>query len=272
MLDQVVLQTSNPMTLNVTAVDPDEILVVQSISGLTSNGANLYTGELAREGGYYQGRRAKNLTPTIKLKLNPDYANDISVTQIRQLLYGMFYDPTPDSDGVQVLLKDSELPDMYFIGYTENINTEQFVKEQTAMVSMVCLEAYLYAPAETTQADAVGWTSLAIDYEGGAAAGLEMTVKIKTATNTVIVDLNGRKLTLTRAANYAVNDILVINTVQGSRKITLNGVDIMAQLTSDSIWLQLDRPANLIKTSGAVAGDGKAALMSYKYRGKWWGI
>lgn len=272
MLDQLVLQTTNPLTLNITAVDPDEILVVKSISGLTSGGVTPYTGDFAREGGYYQGRRAKNLTPTITLKLNPDYKNEISVSAIREILYRTFYDPQLESDAIPILLKDDELADRILYGYTEDINTEQFSKEQTAMVSMVCTDPYLKSAAETSAADAAGWLSLPIAYDGSAATGMEMTIKVKTATNTVTVNLNGKILQLVVPGTYAVNDIIVINTTGGSRKITLNGVDVMAHMTAPSVWLQLDRSANLIKTSGAVDGDGKAALMSYKFRSSWWGI
>lgn len=144
MLDQVVLQTANPMTLNITAADPNEILVIKSISGLTSTKVGLFTGDFSTEGSYYQGRRPEKLTPVITFKINPNYADDISVSDVRQLLYRMFYEPQPGSDGVKVILKDDKLPDLYFVGYVEDINTDQFTKSQTAQVSLVAMDSYLF--------------------------------------------------------------------------------------------------------------------------------
>lgn len=272
MLDQVVINALTPMTLNITAVEPDEILVVTSISGLTSGGVTQYMGELAREGGYYQGRRAKNLTPVINLKMNPDYANNVSVSAIREKLYRTFYNPNPGVDGVVVTLKDDELTDRVFVGYTENINTDQWVKEQTAQVSMTCVEAYLKSATPTGLTDPVGWNTLAIDYDGSAPTGWEMTLEIKTNTNRVVVDLNGHKLTLDSPASYLAGQQIYINTIQGSRKIILDGVDIMAHLAPNSEWLKLDRPVNTIKVSGPVDGDAKASLISYRFQSLWWGI
>lgn len=272
MLDQLVLQSTSPVTLNVTEVDPDEMLVVQSISGLTSGGVSQYMGDFASEGSYYQGRRAKNLNPVITLKLNPDYAGDVSIAKIRDILYRMFYDPIVDSDGLPCVIKDDEFPDRYFIGYTEDINTTQFSKEQTAMVSMTTTEAYLKSSAETSAADAVGWISTPIAYDGSADTGIEFTINVKVATATIFIDLNGKVMRLNSPTTYAVNDLIVVNTNKRSRKITLNGVDVMAHLASTSVWLTLDRAANTLKTYGGAGGDGKTAIMNYKFRSSWWGV
>lgn len=270
MLTQVVIQSSSPTTLNVEDVDPDEILILKNITGLSAKGLTLFTGEFARDGGYYQGRRAGRRNPVFTFKLNPNYAEDIEVSDIRELLYKMFLQPQVGSDAVQVLLKDDRKPDRYFIGYTEDIDTEMFSKTQTAMVSMLCTDPYLRSADEISDSDVAGWISVPLVYDGSAETGLELELKVITANSQITVDLNGQLMVLT--GTFAVNDIITINTSQGERYIRKNGVDIMASLSSASRWHALSAVANTLKVYSTVENDGKVRAMSYSYRSAWWGI
>lgn len=270
MLNQVVLGTVGVMTIDIDQVDPDEILLIKSISGLSAADLTLFTGEFARDGGYYQGRRAVKRNPVITFKMNPDYKNDVSISDIREQLYRMFLEPTPDSDGVKVLLKDDRRPDRYFIGYTETINTDMWAQEQTAQVSMLCVDPYLKSNDLTTDTDAVGWTSLPLEYDGSAATGLDLWLKVINATTEINIDLNGVKMTL--EGSFAPADIIQVNTVTGSRAIRQNGSDVMASLTGGSRWLQLNQQFNTLKVYGSVEGDGDVVLNTYTYRSSWWGI
>lgn len=270
MLETVVVESVVPLTFNITDVDPNEMLVVKSISGLTSAKVGLFTGDFATEGSYYQGRRGEKLTPVITLKMNPDYANDVEVSDIRELLYRTFYNPQPGSDGVKVLLKDDRKPDRYFVGYTEDINTDQFSRDTSVQIAMQCMDSYLFSNVATVALEPSGWTSTPIPYDGSARTGLEVTMKVNTATSVLTLDLNGNKMVLNR--NFAVNDVVKINTRKGERAITVGGVDIMAALTPTSPWIQLDRPDNTIKAYGSAVGDGKVVITGYNFRSQWWGI
>jgi hypothetical protein len=270
MLDTVVVESANPLTLHITDVDPSEMLVVKSISGLTSAKVGLFTGDYAGEGSYYQGRRGERLTPVITLKMNPDYANDVEVSDIREILYRAFYEPQPDSDGVKVVLKDDRKPDRYFIGYTEDINTDQFSQSREVQISMVCMESHLASYSETAGSDAVGWNTLPVVYDGSARTGLAMTLKVGSDTDVLTVELNGKKMTLNRS--FLAGQTVTINTKKGQRAIQVNGADIMAALTPTSVWHQLDRPNNLFKIYGSVEGDAGAVMTAYNFRSMWWGI
>lgn len=270
MLDTVVVESVNPMTLHITDVDPNEMFVLKSISGLTSAKVGLFTGDFAGEGSYYQGRRGEKLTPVIKLKLNPDYEQDIEVSDLREILYRTFYEPQPGSDGVKVVLKDDRKPDRYFVGYTEDIDTDQFSQTQDVQISMVCMDAYLFSDLATSASDAVGWTSLPVAYDGSTRTGLEMIFKVNVATSSMTIDINGSKMTLDR--DFLVGDIITINTQKGERSIRVGMEDIMASLAPTSVWLQLDRPDNTIKAYGTAESDGKVVMTSYDFRSRWWGV
>mgnify|MGYP001550054659 CR=1 FL=1 len=272
MLTSVVLESSVPMTLNVGDVDPDDLVVIKSISGLSPADVTLFTGDFARDGGYYQGRRAVKRNPVFNLKLNADYASDIEISDIRESLYRQFYEPQSMTDGLQVRLVDDRKPDRYFIGYTEGWVGEIFDQSPSAQISMICVDPMLKSVANTTGANPAGWVSVPIDYEGSADTGIDVTIKVTSVVNQVVLENNGVLMKISKPTNFAVNDIIEINTVIGSRAITLNGVDIMGSLTGDSGWVMLTQAANTLNAYGLVAADGKAVVTAYSYRASWWGV
>lgn len=277
MLTSIIVGTTSPTEFKIEDADPNEILIVKSITGLTGPDVTLFTGDYAGDGGYYQGRRAGAMHPTITFKMNPDYANDIEVSDIRKMLYKMFREPAATSDGVQVVLKDDRDPDRYFIAYTDKIDTEPFSQTQTAQVSMVSVYPYLLSVTPVDVVNAGGFSSVPITYDGTADVGFYVKTKIVTAVNTVTIDLNGVTMQIVNpTGNFAVNDIIEVSTVMGSRYIrkTTSGVttDIMAMLTSTSTWLQLNTASETLKVYGTAVADGKAVGTEYKYNSTWWGI
>ncbi len=281
MLRQVVLETSTPMVFNIEGVNPEDVLIIKSISGLSSTSATLFTGEFATEGGYYQGRRSGKRNPVFTFKMNPDYVNDIAISDIREMVYDAFHQPSEDSDGVKVVLQDDRRPDRYFIGYTESIDSSQFERNQTIMVSMVCTEFFLQSYAEVNQTNPAGWSERTFDYDGSAPVGLEMTAKVITDWDQVKFDLNGQILRLDTPDSkrgFLANDVLVINTQLGTREVTLINVvtgdpeGAMGYLTADSKFLKLRKGSNTLKVYGETENDGKAKLTGLRYRSAWWGI
>lgn len=276
MLTQVIVQSSTPMTLKVEDIDPDEILILKSITGLSPEGITLFMGDFARDGGYYQGRRVGKRNVVMGLKLNPNYTTDIEISDIRELLYKTFLEPLQGSDAVQVTLDDDRKPDRYFIGYCEAINTEMWSKEQTAFVTLVCPDPYLRSAALTSASDAAGWISTPVTYDGSAETGLIAQLKVVTATPSLYLELVSGAVTqqmrLDSTPNFAVNDIIDINTTQGQRSIKQNGADIMAKLNTTSTWMKLNEASNTLRTHGGVVADGKSKIMSYSFRSAWWGV
>lgn len=272
MLTQVILQSSTPMTLDIDNADPDEVLILTSISGLSPADLTLFTGDFARDGGYYQGRRATKRNPVFNFKINPDYLLDVSVSDVRESLYRTFLEPQALTDGLQVTLKDDRKPDRYFICYTEKWNGEIFEKSPKAAISTVCVDPYLRSVLETNEVNAGGWVSVPFTYDGSADTGIEVTIKVQAITDQVVLSINGQLMTLSKPDNFAVDDIIVINTSTGSRQITLNGTDVMALLTASSKWLTLNTSAITLSTYGTVAADGDAVITEYTFRSAWWGV
>lgn len=263
MLTEVVLETTNPTSLKILDADPEEILIVTSISGLSPADVTLFTGDFARDGGYYQGRRVQKRNPVFNFKLNPDYAQDIDVSDVRDILYRQFLEPSPNQDGVQMRFIDDRRPDRYLIGYTEKIETELFAKDQIASVSTLCVDPYFKAVAEVLQEDSAGWVSTPVNYDGSADTGLEISLRVTVAGTQVTVSLAGKTMTL--IGTFAQGDIIRINTVIGQRAVQKNSTDVMGYLTAASQWLYLSQESSTLSATNAV-------ITSYRYRSAWWGL
>lgn len=268
MLQTVILETENPMSLSIGDADPDELLNIKNISGLTAEGVTLFTGDFSKEGGYYQGRRSGQRNPVITFKLNQDYAGDIDVSDIRDLLYTNFLEPALDSDGVQIRLVDDRRPDRYLTAYTETMPTEVFTNRPELQVSMVCVDPYLKS-VDAVSDSSGGWFTLPITYEGSAKTGMVFQIAVLSETDYVYIENNGKIMTL--YGPFITGDVLDINSILRERYIELNGVRRIAVLQAGSSWLELRRGVNNI----AVSGDGGslfASMTAYEYRAAWWGI
>lgn len=266
MLTQVVLMTPEPKTFDIDSVDPEEIIIVKSISGLTPADLTIYTGDYARDGGYYKGRRVGKRNPVFNLKLNPDYKNDIALSDIREMLYEWFL----SEENLRVVLKDDRRPDREFVGYTEKLEPDLFARETNAMISMICVDPYLNSVNSVLVNEPSGVVTTPVNYEGSAKAGLRLRIKVNSATSQVNAVIGTQRMTFSGA--FIANDIIDVNTVQGSRYIRLNGVDKMASLISGPNWLEFLKGVNSLGAYGSVVGDGKAVITQYEYRAAWWGI
>lgn len=270
MLTEAIIQTSTPTSLKIDGVSQDEILILESISGLSDVKVNLFTGEFAREGGYYQGRRAEPRNPVFNFRIQPNYADNIMANNIRELLYRMFMEPQRDSDRVQILLKDDELPDRYVIAYTETIQADMFAKEMKAQCGLVTVDAYLRSAEETHVTSENGWLSRPVHYEGSADTGVEMIMKVVYSCDQVRVTNGSETMVLT--GPFVKDDVIEIRTTQGGRAIIVNGIEDMARLTPSSPWISLNANENVFQAYANQPKDGRVLLHSYRYRAAWWGI
>lgn len=270
MLTEAIIQTSTPTSLKIDDADPDEILVLQSISGLSDVKVTQFMGDFAREGGYYQGRRADPRNPVFNFKIQENYTEGITPNKVRELMYRMFMEPQRDSDQVQVLLKDDELPDRYFIGYTETINAPMWEKETLAQCSLRTTDAYLRSALEVEEQNPLGWFSVPVKYEGSADTGLSVIIRVDFYTPSVHLTNGPDAMVLN--GPFEPGTFIQIVTTPGTREVTINGEDRINALTPDSPWLTLRERDNVLKTYGATPDDGCSVLIYYGYRAAWWGI
>lgn len=274
MLTEAIIQTSPPTSLKINGADQDDLLILESISNLSRVQNSLYLGEFAREGGYYQGRRRQQLNPVFNFRLQPDYANDVMASDIREMLYDMFLEPSRDSDMVTCHLVDDRKPTRLFTGYAETIEAEVFAKELRAQISLLTTDNYLRSVEETSVVEELGngWFNAQIDYLGSAETGFSFDLEVLVATPSLTIA--GDRETMVLDGPWSVGNQIHVNTQEGFRTIKMipSGVEDLGSLTGPSRWITLRKGQNLIDIYGTALGDGKVAMMNYAYRDAWWGV
>lgn len=276
MLTRVDVQSENPFYLNIRDARPTDSIIVEKIEGLSPPDVDLFMGDYARDGGFYNGRRVPPRTVVFTLLINPNYKKNESTSGLRRFLYKTFMDPFVEGDSVGFVLHDDELPDRVFNGYTEKFEGDIFSDDTTVQITLRCPNPYLRDYSQTV-IDMMGPSSPFV-YSGSAEAGLIMSSEIMVNSDTLTFDLNGKTMILKYP--FVVGDVVVANTIRGNRSIRLTrevaGVstttDILYSLQTGSYWLEIHSENNIISAYGASSGSAVANLTEIRYHAQHWGI
>lgn len=261
------------LTLPILGATPKSSLLVRKVTGINPADVTLFIGDYARDGGIYQGRRVGNRNPVLLLDLNPDPALGETISGLRELLYKAFLDPLVDADYVKLNFINDLGVVRYLVGYTEKFETELFDEDTSAQISIVCPDPFFRNNTETVLTNPSGWTTVPFTYAGSAETGFYTKIVLTSATSTLTLDNNGKKMVLNRS--FSSGDIVEISTVRGSRFISLtSGVtsSILAALTPASPWLEMHSQANVLKVYGATSGDTVAGIRELRYFAAYWGL
>lgn len=274
MITRVDILSENAFFIPILGVTPKDSLLIQKIIGLNAADINLFIGEFARDGGYYQGRRVQPRNVVITLELNPDPAKNETVSGLRDMLYKAFLDPHPTSDNLKILFYDDEGRSRTINGYVEKFETDIFSVETLCQISIVCPDPYLRDNESTILSSDTGWITVPFTYSGTSETGFEIEIEITGNTPTLTLSNNGRTMVFTHA--FLVGDKIRINTNRGARSLTMTrgGVttSILGKLSYNSTWLDLHSQANLLKVYGATEETIVAAVKELEYTTAYWGI
>lgn len=275
MLTQIDVDSENAFLVPILGVTPKDSLLVRSVTGLSAPDITLFIGDYARDGGFYQGRRVEKRNVVITFDLNPNPALGETVAGLRELLYKSFADPSVDADSIKLGLHDDQGRVRYVVGYTETFDGDIFSSETSTQISIICPDPYIRDDVPTVLTHPTGWTTVPFTYAGTAETGFEVLIYVNTATNTVTLDNNGKKMVLNRT--FAAGDIIRISTVPGSRFVGVTTAPaaeapILGSLTPGSPWPQLHSQSNVMKVYGAAPTDLIAAIRSLTYTQSYWGI
>ncbi len=275
MLTQIDVNSENAFYVPILGATPKDSLLVRKITGLNPPDINLFIGEYSRDGGIYQGRRVGNRNIVITMDLNPNPALGETISGLRDMLYKAFVDPMVEADYLQLNFHDDEGRVRYLVGYTEKFETEPFDIETVAQISLVCPDPYLRDSNEVILNNTSGWTTVPFLYTGTAETGFSVSIKIASATSTLTLDNNTKKMVISRS--FSAGDVVDINTARGSRSITVtpsggSSVSILANLTATSTWLELHSQSNIMMVYGSSSANLPAGITQLRYRQAYWGI
>ena len=274
-VDVVYENESGPqaLALPILGVTPKESLLIRKITGLNPPDVNVFIGDYARDGGFYQGRRVGKRNVVMTLDLNPNPALGQTVDGLRKLLYRIFMSPRLNADHTQFILHDDDAPTRYIVGYAEKFEGELFDVETMAQVSIICPDPYIRDLSETIFLDSAGWVTVPFNYEGNAESGFYAEVHIVTPTPVLTLANNGRTMQLYYSFN--VGDIVTFDTNGGSRMIRLQRggtqTSMLPYLTPTSSWLSLHGQGNTVTVYGSNTTFRPGVIKRLNYRASYWG-
>ena len=292
MLTSIDVDSENSFALPVLGVTPKDSLLVRQITGLNPPDLNLFIGDYSRDGGIYQGRRVGTRNIVLTMDLNPNPALGETISSLRENLYKAFVDPLVEADYLKIGLNLDDGRTLYLVGYTEKFETEIFSVDTLAQISIICPDPYIRAENPEILTHPSGWITVPFHYQGTAETGFETEIHINTATPTLTLannavgdatapdydDLNYYKGRMVIHHDFAVGDVVTINTVRGHRKIIVEPAggapaqSLIASLSPKSPWIELHSQSNTMTVYGINSTQLPASIRSLIYVPAYWGI
>lgn len=252
MLEKVEVRNYSGGVLTFLLEDPASGFVVRDIQGLDPVKAILASSGFAGvDGAQFQSARRESRNILAIIGLEPDYATQ-SVKSLRDTLY----DVIMPKDRCSVWFFDTDESLVYIDGRVESIETELFVQEPYATISIMCFDPDFVDPEDTIfNEDTVDdETEILVEYSGTVDTGFvfnlfvdrvltEFTIYQRTPADEII--------TLSFSGDLEAGDTLQIRTGVGEKRaqLTRGGVltSVLYGLSTPTNWLTLSRGSNHIR-------------------------
>lgn len=243
--------------------------IIKDILGIDPVDATFSSTSLANvDGEQIQASRRGMRNIVLKLKYNPDYVHS-SVRQLRTRLYSFF--TTETEVNLRFYMLDGLTVDI--VGRVESFDSPLFTQDPVVDISIVCPDPD-FLEMEEVEVDGftVATTSeFTIDYEGTVPTGILFTLNVDRSL-TAFTIYHRPPDTVLRTFDFAASlvnaDVLTINTVVGSKAITLTRAAAQSSLlygkTPQSPWIELMPGENKFRIYAV--GAGIPFTISYKPR------
>lgn len=243
MLSKVEVTNSRGDLLTLQLDDISDGIIVQEITGLDPVKASLASSPFAGlDGEQFQSARRQTRNITMQLGLDPDPTTD-TVQSLRKSLYGFFMPKSQNT--MRFYLDDGLTADT--VAIVESCETAFFSQDPAMDISMICYDPDFTdaTPVHLTGSTTSGTTNTTVSYDGTVETGIILTVNVNRTMSgfTIYHDPeNDVVSTLDFSASLLSGDVVVINTVSGSKGATLtrSGVSssILYGISPQSIWTQ----------------------------------
>lgn len=227
-------------------------LIVQDIDGLDPVKANLVSSSFAQlDGGIYQSSRRETRNMIITLGLDPDYVTT-SVRDLRKQLYRFFMPKT--AVNLRFFMEDDLVASID--ARVETFDSILFTKDPKAIISLICFDPdFVDLTTVEISGDTVESTDeITVEYDGSVPTGILFTLMVdRTLEEFTIYHRAGDDVvnTLDFSANLEADDILTINTITGSKAVSLTRSSVVSSLlygmSPQSIWIELQPGTNYIR-------------------------
>lgn len=253
--------------------DISDGFVLQHIDGLDPVNAALVSSDYAQQDGaqFHSARRlTRNIVITIGLE--PDWSVD-TVRDLRNRLYAWFM---PKSSVELRFIDDGGLT-VTTTGYVETFESALFAKDPFVDISVICFDPdLLELTSETISGDTVSdTTETLVAYEGTVETGIIFTLEVDRTEDSFTIyhrKPSGQIVQMDFAGSLLADDVLVINTVTGTKGATLTrsavNSSVLYGISAQSEWIQLEPGDNYIR----VYATGAAIPFTIEYTNRYGGL
>ena len=246
MLTKVEVRTTTGMLLVLPLDDISNGYVIEEIEGLDPVKATIVSSDFAQlDGSQYQASRRESRNITMRIGLEPDYVTK-SVRDLRTNLYTYLMPKTQVS--LRFYMSEGLIVDI--TARVESLETILFTKEPLVDISLICFDPdFLELEPVIVTGDTVSdSTEFLIPYgvDGTVETGITFVLNVDRALTEFTIyhrPADDVVRTLNFAAILEADDVLTINTVVGSKEVTLLRDSVLSSLlygmSPQSNWIDL---------------------------------
>ena len=270
MLTTVEVRTTAGTLLTLPLEDAANGLIITDIDGLGPVKATIVSSAFAkRDGTQFQSARREERNITMRIRLEPDYSVD-SVQDLRERVYDFFMTKSQ----VSLRFINSNDLEVDISGRVETCEPAIFSKEPEMNISILCFDIDFVdiTPVEISGETTEDLDEITVNYVGNADTGIIFVLNVDRTLDDFTIyhrPPDGVIRTLDFAASLLTGDVVTINTISGSRSVTLtrSGVDssLLYGISPQSNWLALTKGANYIR----VFADGDEIPYEITYTTKY---
>lgn len=273
MLTKVEVRTSAGTLLSLELDDISDGFAVEDITGLDPVKATLVSSSFANmDGAQFHSARRESRNILLTIGLEPDYVIS-SVRDLRTTLYNFLMPKTEVS--LRFYMSDGLTVDIS--ARVESFDADMFTKEPKATVSLLCYDPDFLAlvPVEIEGDTVADATEFLIAYDGTTETGIQLVLNVDRVLSEFTVyhrPPDDVVRTMDFAADFVADDVITINTVVGSKAVTLLRAStlssILYAMSPQSPWLELVPGDNHLR----VYAEGAAIPFTIEYTTRYGGL
>jgi hypothetical protein len=272
-ITKVEVRTPLGALLTLTLEDPTNGYLIEDIVGLDPVKATIVSSTFANfPGAKYQASRREIRNILLKLKLEPNFVTQ-TVRQLRSNLYEFFESDTEVS--LRFFMVDGLTVDI--AGRVESCEAPLFTQEPKAVISIICFNPDFVdlTPVAVSGNTVATLTEFTIDYPGDISTGFVFVLNLnRTLSDFTIYHRPADNVlrTFDFSSSLLSGDVLTINTIDGSKAVTLNRSGTLTSLlygkSPQSNWFKLMRGNNRLR----VYAVGAAIPFTITYTPRYGGL
>lgn len=222
--------------------------VVKSIDGLDPAQIDVFVSDSILDEGQYQGRSPLKKEIVLLMGFNPNYSIGETTAELRSRLYSLLT-PKLGKTLTFKLLDDSSTVVGYISGMIKGFEANPFSKDPEVQITIPCFSPYFQLDRYTEPSPGtLNKNPIPMMNLGDAPTGFKLVLTFTTAYTSFQIENEDSSSAFHPVYNFAVGDILTINTHPRQRvcTVTRSGVvtNLLPVITPASEWLMLSGGLN----------------------------